>query len=146
MSSLEDNEVSFYGNQTFFIGMLEAYKKHKSITLSPDIIWLLIVQGFSYHIAENAEELRNKIVPHEGKKELVVKRCNLTPQTATKEDWIGIVDEFVQQISSNTFENITETLEPKFSTTNQVSHTAGMISIMATMKHYFDYRLQMAVC
>ena len=32
-----------------------AFSRHYPLTLSPDSIWLAIAQGFSHHIAENAE-------------------------------------------------------------------------------------------
>jgi hypothetical protein len=147
VSATEENEglVSF-GEHSFLKGMMEAYKKHKSITLSPDIIWLLILQGFSYHVAANKEKLRSMFVSFDDKKELVVTRLNLTPDTANEQDWMGIIDEFVEKISEHTGKELTDTLEPKFTTTTPVSHTAGMVSIMSAMKHYFDYRVIMCVC
>ena len=145
-SSLEHDKVISYGNHSFLSGMITAYRMHKSITLSPDIIWLLIVQGFSYHLAANNESLRSMIVSFEGKKELTVKRLDLTPETATKNDWIDIVDEFIKQINENTKDNITDVLEHKFSTTTKTAHTAGIISIMSALKHYFDYKVVMMGC
>ena len=61
-----ENIVSF-GNHSLLQGLITAYENHKSITLSPDIIWLLIVQGFSYHVAENKEELRSMFVSFENR-------------------------------------------------------------------------------
>jgi len=143
---LEEDDVIFYGNHSFLSGMLQSFKMHKSITLSPDIIWLLIVEGFSYHIAANAESLRSQFVSFEGKQELVVERLNLTPQTATKEDWTGIINEFVEKVEKETKDHIALVLEPKFSTTTPCSHTSGMVSIMSAMKHYFDYKVLMMGC
>jgi len=146
ISELEEDDVTFYGNHSFLNGMLKSFKMHKSITLSPDIIWLLIVEGFTYHVAANAESLRSLFVSFEGKQELVVERLKLTPETATKEDWTGIVNEFVEQVEKRTKDNIALVLEPKFSTTTPCSHTSGMISIMSAMKHYFDYKVVMMGC
>ena len=49
-------------------GFYSAYENHLPICLTPDIIWLLIVQGFSQHVNYNAEKLREKFVNFEGKK------------------------------------------------------------------------------
>jgi len=146
MLELEDDDVISYGNHSFLSGMIKAYEMHKSITLSPDIIWLLIVQGFSYHVAKNVEKLRSLLVTFNGKEQLTVEREELTPATATKDDWIGIVKEFIEQIDKKTKDHIAPVLEPKFSTTTPCSHTAGMISIMSAMKHYFDYKVAMMGC
>jgi len=143
---LEDDDAIFYGNHSFLNSMLQSFKMHKSITLSPDIIWLLIVQGFCYHVAANAEKLRSQLVSFNGKEELTVTRLDLMPESATKDDWTDIVNAFVEQVGKKTKDHIALTLEPKFSTTTPCSHTSGMVSIMSTMKHYFDYRVIMAGC
>jgi len=146
MLDLEDDDVVFYGDHSFLNGMLQSFKMHKSITLSPDIIWQLIVQGFCYHVAANAEKLRSLFVSFNGKQEITVVMLDKTPDTATKGDWTEIVDEFVEQIGKKTRDDICHVLEPKFSTTTPCSHTSGMISIMSAMKHYFDYRVIMGGC
>jgi len=143
---LEEEDPIFYGNHSFMSGMLQSFKMHKSITLSPDIIWLLIVQGFCQHVAANAEKLRSMFVSFNGKEMLTVERLDLTPETATKDDWTDIVNEMVKQVDKRTKDGIAQVMEPKFSTTTPCSHTAGMISIMSAMKHYFDYKVIMAGC
>ena len=46
---------NIYGisHQVMFSMFIEAYAKHRPIVLSPDAIWLLISQSFSYHINTN---------------------------------------------------------------------------------------------
>jgi len=102
---------------------------------------------WSYRIiAPVIERKQNMFVSFEGKEELSVVRMDKTPETATKEDWSGIVKEFVEDIDKKTKDHITGVLEPKFSTTTPCSHTAGLISIMSGMKHYFDYKVMMCIC
>ena len=147
VSGLEDTEnVVSFNEHSLFYGLLEAYKNHKSITLTPDIIWHMIVQGFTYHVAANKDKLRSMFVSFDGKKQLTVERLDLFPETATKEDWEGIIDEFVENIGKHTGKELTDTLEPKFSTTTKASHTAGMVSIMSSMQHYFKYQVLMGGC
>ena len=43
-------------------GYYQAYVKHIPICITPDILWMLIVQGFSHHIELNSERLRSKLV------------------------------------------------------------------------------------
>src|ERR1700704_3733148 len=38
-----------------------AYRGHFPLVLTPDAIWLTIAQGFARHVANNAEELRDRI-------------------------------------------------------------------------------------
>ncbi len=44
-----------------------------SVTLSPDMIWLLISQGFAHYVNAHAEELRPLLVSHDAKKKLNVR-------------------------------------------------------------------------
>jgi hypothetical protein len=51
-----------------------AYRGHFPLVLSPDVIWLTVAQGFARHVANNADRLRARIVPHEGRLALGVRR------------------------------------------------------------------------
>lgn len=46
------------GKDAFYQCIVRAYAKHKSITLTPDMIWLIISQGFARYVNAHAEELR----------------------------------------------------------------------------------------
>ena len=48
-----DSLVLWYGAHPFFYGMYEAYADHRPFVLSPDMVWMLISQGFSHHINAN---------------------------------------------------------------------------------------------
>lgn len=145
--SMDDNEkIELNPNHAVFNGYVNAFKEHRPITISPDIIWLLIIQGFVNHVNNNAESLRSMFVNFNGKQELTVKRDNMAPQTATTNDWMEIFTEFVQQIEVFTGKEITETLEPDFTTTTIISRAVGQLSIMAAMKEYFDYHVIMCIC
>ena len=60
-SESPDSLVSF-GPNSFFNGMYQAYADHRPFVLSPDMIWLLISQGFARHINANQESMRNDLV------------------------------------------------------------------------------------
>ena len=55
-SEAPDSLVSF-GAKSFFNGMYRAYADHRPFVLSPDMIWLLISQGFARHINADPEKL-----------------------------------------------------------------------------------------
>ena len=55
------------------------------------MIWILILQGFSRFMEKYENEVREKFVNFSGKKDLKIERLNLTPYTAKKEDWDGIM-------------------------------------------------------
>ena len=72
----------------------------------------MIVQGFSYHVAANKEELRSKFVNFDGKREL---SKDLVVDDIGKVDWEGIVDEFVARIGKFPGKELIDALEPDFS-------------------------------
>src|SRR4051812_10908577 len=51
-----------------------AFSQHRPLVLSPDMIWVAIVQGFARHVNEHAERLRDRFVGHSGKLEICVER------------------------------------------------------------------------
>lgn len=142
----ENDKIEFNPNHAVFNGYVKAFKEHRPITISPDIFWLLIIQSFANHVNNNSERLRPMFVNFDGKQELTVKRENMTPESATLDDWNEIFNEFAIKISDFTGLEIKETLEPNFSTTTPITKAVGQLSIMNAMKEYFDYHVIMCVC
>ena len=48
----------YFGEHTIFEGFYISYINNCLIILSPDIFWVLIIQGFTRHVLANSEELR----------------------------------------------------------------------------------------
>ena len=95
-----------YDKKSLIRGLMEAYGNHYPITITPDMILLLFLQGYTRFMDKNSEKLRNVYVNFKGKKTLIVTRDKMTPETATSEDWQGIIDEFTQKIKEEIGENI----------------------------------------
>ena len=104
------------------------------------------MQGFSYHVAANSEELRRKFVDFDGKKDLTVERLDLTIGNIKTEDWRNIFESFVKQAKQYVGNNLVETLKTDFTTTTVDSAAVGNLSIMSALKHYFEYHLVVFGC
>ena len=142
----EQKEFYNYGKKSLFGGLMRAYADHYPITISPDMILILFLQGYSRFMEKHSEKLRNIYVNFQGKKILTVTRKGITPETAKPEDWRGIIDEFTQGIKGEIGENIISNLESNFTTTNSVTLTTSQISVMSSMKNYFIYKVIRKVC
>ena len=72
--SFADDEkfYTFTGKDVFFKTIVRAYAKHRPLVLSPDMIWVLISQGFARYVNAHPEQLRDQLVNHLGKMDLVV--------------------------------------------------------------------------
>jgi Domain of unknown function (DUF4419) len=117
-----------------------AFSDHRPLVLTPDCIWLTIVQGFAHHVLENAESLRRRLVRHEGKKKLCIKTNSLSPDL-----WPSFMSGFSGLIREHSDPVLHETLLCEFSTTTPAIKTACEIALMDTYQRYFSYELH-CVC
>lgn len=133
-----------FGYHSFFDGMYEAYAHHRPFVLSPDMIWLLISQGFARHVNARSEELREFFVGFSGKRTLEVQapKEGLTNPS----EWEKIFPGFLAQIAGHTGRELIHTLTADFSTTSAIEKMASQITIMEAMKPYFEYVVIYAVC
>lgn len=133
-----------YGYNSFFYGMYEAYAEHRPFVLSPDMIWLLISQGFARHVNANAEELRKYFADYSGKLTLVVE--SETDLITSSQKWEEIFPKLTAQIGDHTGKELMDVLTSDFSTSTPVEKIASEITIMEAMKPYFEYVVIGMVC
>lgn len=115
-----------------------SYAYHRPLSISPDMIWLLIAQGFSTHVNENPDSIRHFFVDFNGKKVLKVKRNNFTKGSNTN-DWESVFPEFTEQIGNYTGEKLLNTTLLNFSTTGKNEKAAFEVALMEAMSSYFIY-------
>ena len=142
-SESPDSLVSF-GPNSFFNGMYQAYADHRPFVLSPDMIWLLINQGFAQHVNANHESLRKYFVNFSGKESLIVQSNKKLKDPSLL--WEEIFPQFTEQIRKEVGGNLVETLTCNFSTTTSLEKTVSEITIMETVKSYFEFITIMIVC
>lgn len=128
----------------FFQCVLKAYSWHKSITLSPDMIWLLISQGFARYVKAHSEALRPLLVSHSGKMDLAVEtNRDLLSGEADSEKLVG---DFASEIAKYTSDSIASVLTSDFSTTLPAERIVSQITLMESVKSYFIYTSYSAAC
>ena len=142
----DEQEIFNTGKTSLIQGLIAAYKNHYPITISPDMIWILIMQGFSRFMEKYENLVRERFVNFTGKKDLKLERMQYSPYNASKEVWDGIIKEFVQKIGNNVGKEVVDNLECDFSTTSAVAKVTSQVCIMSAMKQYFTYRVLMAGC
>ena len=140
----EQNLRSMGDKDVFFQCIVRAYAYHQNVTLSPDMIWLLISQGFARYVNEHAEELRDKIAEHSGKMDLIVEsEQDLLSGNA---DWPKLFEGFSSQIAKHTKGEIAQTMTADFSTTTPAERIVSQITLMETVKSYFEYIVYYVAC
>ncbi|MDR1518060.1 MAG: DUF4419 domain-containing protein [Dysgonamonadaceae bacterium] len=133
------------GYHPFFDGLYSAYAQHRPFVISPDMIWLLISQGFAQHVNANSENLRPHFVNFSGKSQLVVETETELAQLSEKQ-WEDIFPKFTQQIGQRVGSELINVLASDFSTTTPVEKVASEITIMQAMDSYFEYIVMYVVC
>lgn len=121
----------------FFAGMVRAFADHRPITLSPDVIWMLISQAFSHDVNANPEQFRDKLVDFDGKMDLIAQ--SQYPLYHPDFDWTAMVDEFAQKIDDNTKNDVARLIRADFSTTGTIERMASEIVLMAATQSFFEF-------
>lgn len=120
-------------NNPLLVAAHQAFLKHYPLVLSPDVIWLTLLQGLSQHIESNAETLRHHFVAFPGKFSLkITSEGGVNP-------WPEAIDEFSQQIQRYLKPDAYQLILSDFSTTDVNARIASEVMLMAAMKSYFDY-------
>lgn len=114
-----------------------AFQDHRPLVLSPDIVWLMIVQGVANHINANAEALRSKFVRHEGRAEIVVRRDDFI-KGSPENPWPEVFRAFSKTIGEHVGPAV-DLFRPGFSTTGPVETAAAEVVLLDAMQSYFTY-------
>lgn len=122
----------------FISALHSAFVDHRPFVLSPDMIWLLISQGFSNHVNENSEAMRHHFVSHQEKKKIEVRRDGFV-KGSLQNPWENVFEEFSEHIKNEIGELNHNHIVVNFSTTGPIEKAANEIVLMDSMKSYFEY-------
>ncbi len=128
----------------FFNGMYGAYAEHRPFVLSPDMIWLLISQGFARHVKANQDSLRHCFVDFSGKLSLIVE-ADMRPEDPAF-PWERTLCGFTGQIEKYTGKKLAGLLTGDFSTTTPSERIASEVTVMEAVKPYFEFIVMYIVC
>ena len=144
-TSFDGEKLCYLGEDNFYKCIVQAFADHRSLVLSPDMMWLLIGQGFSRYVNAHSEELRDKLVSHQGKMTLKVEKDNDVLNPA-KGDWAQLLNDFSSMIAENTKGEVADMMTADFSTTSMDERIASQITLMETVKTYFDFLNVVIAC
>lgn len=139
-SSFTTEEKTLYASTNGFVrGAVDAYSNHHHLILRPDDIWLAILTQLSLFINAHSEELRGRLVPHDGKKELIVHCAG----TMDNYDWT----QFTQKTNDLLAQNVNDPelrnwIMHSFSTTTPTDRVVSAIVMMGALQKYFSFTAQ----
>lgn len=115
-----------------------AFNDHRPLVLSPDMLWLLVAQGFANHVNANAEELRPKLVEHAGRVTIKVRRDDFV-KGSPDNPWPEVFGEFSHHIRDHVGATTHDLLLPNFSTTGVAERAAAEVVLLDAMQSFFSY-------
>jgi hypothetical protein len=118
-----------------------AFTDHRPLVFSPDILWLLVLQGFANHVNANAAELRPQLVKHSGDVVIAVRRDDFI-KGSPENPWPEVFCEFTDQLREHLGEATHELLLPSFSTTDADERAAAQLVLLDAMQSFFSWQFQ----
>lgn len=115
-----------------------AWSHHYPLVLSPDTVWVAVLQGLAHHVRNNPEKLRGRFVGHEGRKTLRV-LADIMPGSPENE-WAKVADQLAALVAGQVGEH-NAWLSAQFSTTGPAERTAAQVALLDAMQPYFEYRV-----
>lgn len=132
--------LSSHINETshpMIVSLYSAFAHHKNITISPDMIWLLICQGVSVHINENIEEYRDFFTASREKEQITVRVDELTLKFNDKH-WTKAIKLLSDSVGTKVDSSLFKLFDAEFSTTGLTEKTAFRLTLLNTVKEYYD--------
>lgn len=138
LASSFDTTKRVYPKQNGFVHTaLDAYNRHYNLIIRPDDVWISIITLFSFFVNANAETLRSRFVAHDGKKNLIL-WCPPWRLEDYNYDLVakGMTELLKEELIDKDFK---DWILPGFSTTTQVDRTVCAITMMSSMKEYYNF-------
>ena len=142
MEDIGNKKLISVNNHNQFIGAVhKAFECHYPLTLSPDIIWQIILQGFSIHINKNIDKFKNKFISNKDKKIIQINNDELELYS-TSNNWENIITSFSEQIKQNIGKTTWSNIVSDFTTTTEISKISSEITLMNICKKIFNYEIE----
>jgi len=114
-----------------------AFAEHRPLVLSPDAIWITILQGLAMHVHLHSEELQPVLVAHTGRKELTI-NLDIDPDSP-ESAWDAVINEFANSLNSEV--EGSSLLLSDFSTTGVVEKLVSQVCLLDVFESFFEYIL-----
>lgn len=128
----------------FIFAVHTAYAEHRPLCISPDMIWLLICQGFTKHVDYHSEELRDKFVQFSNKHTIIIATEDISMdfhKGNPDNPWELMFPAFTDSINKYIGNDFAKLIVSDFSTTTPTEKAAFEVTMMDAMSNYFEYKI-----
>ena len=117
-----------------------AYANHYPMEISPDDIWLMILDGFRLHVKNNRKTLKNRFVAPGADTVILIVDNSLTYKS-THNEWFWTIANLYESLLSKLPKKTGNPLKTKFSTTSPVDNNISGTMVMAVASEYYSYHV-----
>ena len=123
-----------------------AHDQHRPLVLSPDMIWLSILQGLSIHVEENRIELKSEIVKENFGGQLIEVSTEDFPFGSPESPWAELVDEAAQSARRIVCKQFADLFQISFSTTDKPVNVAMDLAFLSAVNAYISLYDNVLIC
>lgn len=120
---------------SLFAAIHQAFDQHRALTISPDAVWVTILQGLAHHVHLHSEKLRKKLVTHSGRKKLEV-QVDIDP-ASPESDWAMVIEALGERLNIEVAGS--EHLLADFTTTSTLERLVSQVCLLDVYESYFEY-------
>jgi len=121
----------------FILAIHTAYQSHYPLKLSVSDFIIMIGQGLSKHINNNAEKLRDNFVNFEGKETIEIRRDGFV--MGKQNDWSTVFGDFAVEIKKRVKADVYDIVIDDTSVATPTTRIVSEITLMDAMQSYFQY-------
>ncbi|MBU0488358.1 MAG: DUF4419 domain-containing protein [Bacteroidetes bacterium] len=122
----------------FIAALHYGFAHHRLVSISPDMAWLMILQGFARHIYYYSDSLKTALVDFPGKKKLQVRHDEFVKGNLYNA-WDKVFPEFTGQIKEDMGAAMVDSMLLHFSTTTAKDEIACQITLMDALSDYYSF-------
>lgn len=123
-------------SQHGFVSMvLTGWAEHYPISIKPDDIWLLVLQGVSKHVSLHATELQSNFVDYEGSRHIRVFVDSIV-------NWPCLIEDFHQEIQKLLRPETYSAFSTPFSTTTTLDRQLANFALMDVCSNFMTYEMK----
>lgn len=131
--------VEYRSKSSSFLDVVSlAYANHYSMEISPDDIWLMILDGFRLHVKMNRNTLKSRFVAP-GTDTAIKVINNSLSYKSTHNEWFWTISNLYDSLQSKLPKQTGEPLKTKFSTTSPVDNNISRSMVMAVASEYYSF-------
>ncbi|PLX07907.1 MAG: hypothetical protein C0596_09220 [Marinilabiliales bacterium] len=137
-TDMHDKKLVYTQMHPLVAGLHYSFAQHRPFVLSPDMVWLMILQGLSQHIYYNSDSLKPLLYTDTAKSNISVRRDHFIKNNMDN-DWASVFPEFLDTLKQRTKPEIHSLFSNKFTTTTDNISISYTIALMDAVSEQFDF-------